>query len=104
MNANEQTAVPGRGSALIFAQRMEAKLARNIHKGGRGNWLNTRVSVLLDRLLDEVIELEGELEKYAGPPGEGPKEHAEAVANECADVANFAMMIADWHLERAKLS
>ena len=94
MNANEQTAV------LIFAQRMEAKLAKNIRKGGRGNWLNTRVSVLLDRLLDEVIELEGELEKH---PGEGPKEHAEAVANECADVANFAMMIVDWHLERAKL-
>jgi len=94
MNANEQTAV------LAFAQRMEAKLAKNIRKGGRGNWLNTRVSVLLDRLLDEVIELEGELEKH---PGEGPKEHAEAVANECADVANFAMMIVDWHLERAKL-
>ena len=94
MNANEQTAV------LAFAQRMEAKLAKNIRKGGRGNWLNTRVSVLLDRLLDEVIELEGELEKH---PGEGPKEHAEAVANECADVANFAMMIADWYLERAKV-
>jgi hypothetical protein len=38
----------------------------------------------------------------AGPVRLSAKEYAEAVANECADVANFAMMIADGYLERAK--
>ena len=86
MSADEQTAV------LTFALRMHAKLNQNRHKGGRPNWLATRVEVLLDRLGEELFELQ---EAQRGGD-------AEAIANECADVANFAMMISDWYLERAK--
>ena len=86
MNADEQTAV------LTFAMRMHAKLNGNMHKGGRVNWINTRLEVLQSRLDDEVLELQEALKHGS----------AEDIANECADVANFAMMIADWSLESEK--
>lgn len=87
---------------LAFARRMEAKLEANRHKGNREAWLNDDVAALIVRLDEERIEMEREAGRVAlGPSGVLPI-HAETLANECADVANFAMMIADWHLERAK--
>jgi hypothetical protein len=65
---------------------MEHKLALNRHKGDRTGWLNSEVDLLLDRMDDEVEELNeavGNLEPIA------------KVVVEAADVANFAMMIAD---------
>ncbi len=64
---------------MSFAQRMEMKLRKNDYKGG---WHNELTTHLQRRLLEEVIELfnaVGREDKY----------------NEAADVANFAMMIAD---------
>lgn len=94
MNADEYTAV------MIFARRMQAKLDKHMDKGGRANWLGDSPAALLLRLEDEMEELQREHE--AGPVRVSAREHAEAVANECADVANFAMMIADGYLERAQ--
>ena len=66
-----------------FARQMEAKLRENDHKGG---WDDCELGWLLRRLGQEVGELRRALKK---------EKH---VVREAADVANFAMMIADvWH-------
>lgn len=78
---------------MEFAQRMEGKLARNRHKGDREGWLGCDVRNLIAALKTELNEMEAEA--LAG--------NAEAAANECADVANFALMIADWYLTHAQL-
>lgn len=74
-----------------FAELMELQLQRNDHKGG---WKECSVEWLLKRLLEEAGEV---YEAYAtdGPAGQGKTEE------ECADVANFALMIAEIvHQER----
>ena len=72
-----------RNSVNWFAGQMELKLRDNDHKGGWGkcehNWL-------LDRLKQEVEELEKTLDQV---------DNQENVIKEAADVANFALMIAD---------
>ena len=92
MNADEQTAV------LTFGLRMHAKLNQNMHKGGRENWLNDSPTALMNRLRDELVELQTAQAIAVMNRSRGKaslKEDAEAIANECADVANFAMMISD---------
>lgn len=70
---------------LLLAAAMTEKLRANDHKGGRANgWLATPPKVLLARLQQEVDELQ-----------EAIRLHPERVLPEAADVANFAMMIAD---------
>lgn len=69
---------------LAFAKQMEAKLAKNRHKGDREGWLKLSEGQLLDRIREEVYELENAL---GGFP--------ESVVQECADIANFTMMLAD---------
>jgi len=66
-----------------FAELMEAQLKRNDWKGG---WKNDSSAWLFGRLLEEVWELYQVL--FAG-------ETRERIAREAADVANFAMMLAD---------
>lgn len=61
-----------------FAERMETKLSANDHKGG---WSHMAKEDLVRLLIDEFYEL--------------VVADAENVADEAADVANFAMMIAD---------
>lgn len=78
---------------LKFAERMESKLAMNRHKGDRAGWLNASPEILMHRLKEELKELEDAF--WTGD--------ANATADECADVANFAMMIADWFITRATL-
>jgi NTP pyrophosphatase (non-canonical NTP hydrolase) len=78
---------------LQFAQRMESKLSKNRHKGDRAGWLNTSPEILMHRLKEELKELEDAF--WDGD--------ATATAHECADVANFAMMIADWFTAHAQL-
>lgn len=96
-NENPQPPLAGAaGSAtwphvLKFAERMESKLAKNRHKGDRDGWINADPYELKRRLKIELAELEDAFELG----------HAEMTANECADVANFAMMIADWFITRA---
>jgi len=70
---------------LKFAERMEAKLEKNRHKGGRENWLGHHPYSLLARLKQEVAELEEALGNQS----------FDNITDEAADVANFAMMIAD---------
>jgi len=63
-----------------FAERMERKLQQNDHKGG---WNNDSFHALLRRMREEVDELES------------AQSDQEKLIDECADVANFAMMIAE---------
>lgn len=72
-----------------FALLMEQKLRENDHKGGwqRDRWRD------LSRRLDEE---HGELRAVAaGCSADASAERRGEVAREAADVANFAMMIAD---------
>lgn len=64
-----------------FSEQMEAALKANDHKGG---WYDCEEGWLLRRLSQELQEL-----RQARTKGR------EAVIKECADIANFAMMIAD---------
>jgi NTP pyrophosphatase (non-canonical NTP hydrolase) len=63
-----------------FANEMERQLQANDHKTG---WDHMAARQLLNRLKQETIELERAIES------------GKNVAEEAADVANFAMMIAD---------
>lgn len=82
-----------------FAGIMEQKLKKNDHKGG---WLKCDSESLLERLREETEELENVLgwrkQDTGRSVGEGVQfidTSDEAIANEAADIANFAMMIAD---------
>jgi len=88
----EPTGSPTWPFVLEFAKRMEAKLEKNRHKGDREGWLKDTPDALWDRLSDEALELYESLSS-------GDCEH---VADEAADVANFAMMVSDAFRERAK--
>ena len=66
-----------------FAWRMAAKLDANAHKG---SWRELSPFFLLHRLRQETAELARALHSGAA---------REAIIDEAADVANFAMMIAD---------
>lgn len=72
-----------RESVQWFAEQMEARLKANDHKGG---WERDLLSRLFDRLCEEAVELEQAIEGNAT---------VDQIAREAADVANFAMMIAD---------
>ena len=65
-----------------FAAHMRRKLLENTHKGP---WRELSSDYLMTLMADEMDELEEALEK--GDP--------KAIIDECADVANFAMFIAD---------
>lgn len=71
-----------RNGVMEFAVEMEAKLLKNDHKGG---WEDHALIDLFDLLLEEKNELEEAL--YASD--------CRHIIEECADVANFAMMIAN---------
>lgn len=75
-----------RPAVAWFAQRLEAKLRANEHKG---DWHDIPYIRLLWMLRREVSELQDAL--VMGPDGGVDTEN---VINEAADVANFAMMIA----------
>lgn len=82
-----------------FAAEMRAKLFENRHKGG---WRDCTTAYLLRRLKREIGELEGILVLADGLPPANCLEIGRAinmlhdqVARESADIANFAMMIAD---------
>lgn len=66
-----------------FAKLMEQQLVANDHKGG---WSHEHVDHLVVRLVEEVSELMGAIAYGSG---------SDVVAKEAADVANFAMMVAD---------
>jgi len=71
-----------RSEVQWFAEQMELKLRENDDKGG---WKRCSIEFLLDRLQDEMMELDVSIQR--GIP--------ELLVAECADVANFCMMLAD---------
>lgn len=84
---------------FAFACAMEYKLSLNRRKGDAAGWRKSNTYHLLQRLVQESIELEGALDKYCT---EWDFKHQElnsagrlAITFEAADVANFAMMISD---------
>lgn len=78
-----------------FAGIMERKLRENDDKDG---WSQCTTEYLLDRLREEIDELEqcfSEMGKGAIELGGIDMELVYRFCAECADVANFAMMLAD---------
>jgi hypothetical protein len=69
-----------------FAEHMEENLRRNDFKGG---WEDDEPAALVERLHEETAELELQLGRHTINPC------SKLVLREAADVANFAMMIAD---------
>jgi NTP pyrophosphatase (non-canonical NTP hydrolase) len=104
MSETEHDETTWRPAVVAFANAMEAKLRANDHKGG---WDRDSPDALMARLEEEYAELRVvvhrhlyEVRAMTGmrsvdeiPFGFGLTE--EAVLGEAADVANFAMMIAD---------
>lgn len=84
-----------------FADDMEEKLAFNRHKGDREGWAKDDPDSLFRRLEDEVEELRFVLHELRNLKQDGLNHgpHARSsrisIRSECADIANFAMMIAD---------
>ena len=72
-----------------FAKIMEEKLQENEHKGG---WDNCDNDFLFNRLLQEMTELHESLAELKITKGNG-KGIARETMRECADVADFSMMI-----------
>jgi hypothetical protein len=93
---NQATSLPESSTwpvVLAFARKMEAQLQANMHKGGRENWLKDHPHELCDRLVDELKEL-WELIECLGL-NRAETGFKQSVIKEAADVANFAMFIAD---------
>jgi len=75
-----------RPEVAAFAIAMEEQLRVNDYKGG---WRNCRLATLLGRINDELDELKSAV-------GEHMEEwDGHNVVKEAADVANFALMVAD---------
>jgi NTP pyrophosphatase (non-canonical NTP hydrolase) len=74
-----------RPEVLAFMEEMEARLRANDHKGG---WEDCSYPYLIRRIREETDELLSSLGQV------GVVDPAE-VRREAADVANFAMMVAD---------
>lgn len=83
------TAADLRPEVLKFACLMEQKLRENDHKGG---WRDDSCDALLDRLREETLELQDACDLHTSFASVGARNN---LALEAADVANFAMMIAD---------
>lgn len=88
-----------RPAVLWFAQQMELKLRRNDHKGG---WRGIGMQYAQRRMREEALELERAIEEFTYHNSDGSPiseqeivEAKNAIVREAADVANFAMMIAD---------
>jgi NTP pyrophosphatase (non-canonical NTP hydrolase) len=79
----------------MLAKEMISKLEKNKAKGTRETWLKDHPYTLLRRLNEEVKELEDAIYKWSAYINLAPQTMGKEVAREAADVANFAMMIAD---------
>ena len=88
------TTCPPREEVVCFAHEMERELRRNDHKSG---WGDDSRRALFGRLVKEVDELRVALGLCC--PNcrrtKASKSTAAVIRTEAADVANFAMMIAD---------
>ena len=73
----------GQNSILSFAVIMQKKLEANAGKGG---WEDCSFEYLVKRAKEELTEVENAITQ---------NKSCHVVQKECADVANFMMMIAD---------
>lgn len=80
--ANLSDKLNARPAVKWFAERMERKLLANDHKGG---WRDCDLQYLSVRLTQERKELFDAI----------ASKDAERIINECADVSNFSLMLAD---------
>ena len=95
--ATEDLAPPPRESVCWFSGLMETKLRENDHKG---HWRNCDLEYMEQRIREEFAELSAALMQYqiaSLSPHEATRTRylGDRVKREAADVANFAMMIAD---------
>jgi hypothetical protein len=81
-----------RPEVQAFAEAMELKLRQNDHKGG---WKDSNFHYLDGKIHIELLEMERAFWCLLGDKEN--KEKLVALCLECADIANFAMMIADSH-------
>ena len=77
-----------RNEILAFSEIMEQKLKENDHKD---HWSGMHIKTLLERLEMETSELSDDIYRKDDYNSDDIK----YIQRECADVANFAMMIAD---------
>lgn len=87
----EETPIKPRESVQWFAEVMENKLRENDHKGG---WDECNIDWLIHRLYQEAEELWREVRSN--------DKNYQNIISESADVADFAMMIADKARKEAK--
>lgn len=97
MNAVDLDDVIPREELESFIKLMEVKLQENNDKG---EWRNESFGFLLRRIKEEILGVEEAISKLTmhttiDRSSEHYEEAVELVKNEAADVANFAMMIAD---------
>lgn len=104
MSENQLTRLPPSGwldlrpEVRAFALHMERKLRDNDHKGG---WKECDAKALFRRLLEEAEELAHAIDPVAQRCHSGEDrggayaDWPAVIGAEAADVANFAMMIAD---------
>lgn len=91
-----------------FAARMEKKLRLNDHKGGITGWTRCTQGYLIRRMRTELRELALEATAFRRLSRKKASDDADIqaaallVINEAADVANFAMMLADQMRKRTK--
>lgn len=83
-----------RSEVKWFAEQMESKLQENDHKGG---WQQCGKYWLFERMQEEMTELLQELSLFSNDA-----KNENRIIRECADIANFAMMIADKVREQSK--
>lgn len=87
----------GRRAVIEFSKVMECKLKDNDYKGGWGNdsriWLGMRLVIEVGELYGCLIAYEEE--EHDDEVGGACEYTKKRVLEECADVANYAMMIAD---------
>ncbi len=83
-----------RGSVKWFAEEMERELRNNDHKSG---WENSNPRDLIPRIEGETRELvllAHDLKLGTAREKISPEQKKKLIS-ECADIANFAMMVAD---------
>lgn len=81
-----------RPAVAWFAEAMEQKLQANDHKP---DWSGSDTQHLVHRLLEEVLELHQACVVTEVQAPEMKQMCVSEIVREAADVANFAMMIAD---------
>ncbi len=74
---------------MDFSNNMYDKLEKNSHKG---HWADVDIAKMFYMTHDEMDELEHEIDRLT--KGDASNEVLWNIVQECADVANFAMMVA----------